>query len=185
MKHLVLLLAGCAFLAACSTPKTHSRVGSTCCFPKVKTYAFVPDKAMRAAEGLSNDAVWHEEITKAISEELATKKLTQATVANRDVFVAFHFVWKSDETTMLVNNYAGYKLSKKETEQADLSKIIDAAGKADSVTLVIDVIDPVKREIIWRGWTQSKPHPHRTVQERKEGIRRVVHRVLADFPPKH
>jgi len=185
MKHLSLLLAGCALLAACSSPKTHFTCDRGAAFSGIKSYALVPDKTIQAAEGVSNEGLWHDEITKAIDAELAAKNIQATSLTKRDVFVAVHVFRKNQGQTTLLNNYSSYKLSKKAEAQADLSKIIGAAPTSDdTVTLVIDVINPVKKEIIWRGWAQTEFKPNRTAQQRKSGIKKLVHEILADFPPK-
>lgn len=50
-------------------------------------------------------------------------------------------------------------------------------------TITIDVIDPATREVIWRGSGETAPNSNATVEQQSDLIRRVVERVLRDFPP--
>jgi hypothetical protein len=50
-------------------------------------------------------------------------------------------------------------------------------------TITIDVIDPEGHEIVWRGSGETTPNSNATVQQQSDLIRRVVDKILRDFPP--
>jgi hypothetical protein len=52
-------------------------------------------------------------------------------------------------------------------------------GTTEEGTLIVDIIDPVKKEIIWRGWARSQLH---LKADREQRIHEVVSRILAGFP---
>jgi hypothetical protein len=50
-------------------------------------------------------------------------------------------------------------------------------------TIVIDVIDPTSNEVVWQGSGETAPNSNATVEEQSDLIRRVVEKILKDFPP--
>jgi len=53
----------------------------------------------------------------------------------------------------------------------------------DEGTLLIDVIDAKKNELIWRGSAQAELRKHQDPSEGQEVLNDVVARILRDFPP--
>ncbi len=50
-------------------------------------------------------------------------------------------------------------------------------------TIVIDVIDPERNEVVWRGSAETFPNSNATVEEQSDLIRQTVEKILRDFPP--
>lgn len=50
-------------------------------------------------------------------------------------------------------------------------------------TIIIDVIDPESNEVVWRGSGETTPDSNATVEQNSDLIRRVVEKILKDFPP--
>ncbi len=51
-------------------------------------------------------------------------------------------------------------------------------------SLVLDVIDPDKSELVWRGTASKAVDPSWTPEEREVEVREAVQALLAEFPPK-
>jgi hypothetical protein len=54
----------------------------------------------------------------------------------------------------------------------------------DEGTIIVDVINPKDKRMIWRGTASDVVDPDRTPTEREERIQEAVHEILAEFPPK-
>ena len=50
-------------------------------------------------------------------------------------------------------------------------------------TLLLDLVDGTRNELVWRGSAQARIDPSRSPQERTELIRTAVRRMLEKFPP--
>jgi hypothetical protein len=50
-------------------------------------------------------------------------------------------------------------------------------------TIIIEVIDPERNEVVWRGFGETTPDSNATVEQQSDLIRRVVEKILRDFPP--
>ena len=50
-------------------------------------------------------------------------------------------------------------------------------------TLLLDLIDPESKQLIWRGTGQTRLRDLKTPEEREARVREVVDRILERFPP--
>ncbi len=153
-----------------------------------KSYAFLPDKTMEAADaaGLSNMPYWHSKVEEAISAELGKKGYTLASnVRAGELVVAIHVITQRGNKTSFLDNYFGYTLSAKEqAEQPELITFLQTPGAKNRAILIIDVIDPVKREVVWRDWTQNPIKRQINAKVQEQRIVAAVHKILSGFPPK-
>lgn len=82
-----------------------------------------------------------------------------------------------------------YKLGAEDRErfvpynQALLGARSTARVEYTANTIVIDVIDPTSNEVVWQGSGETAPNSNATVEEQSDLIRRVVEKILKDFPP--
>ncbi|HWL53018.1 MAG TPA: DUF4136 domain-containing protein [Chthoniobacteraceae bacterium] len=173
----LLLFAGCA--------STRHRTTQELLTPP-KTFQFLPDKAILAAEeaAVSNAVYWHTEVEKAIAYQLVLKGFSEQTTGSTDVLVAFHVILQRGEQTTFLDNYSGYSLSAKEqAEQADIEKYLTAPGTKNRSILIVDVIDPVKQQVVWREWTQAPTRTGVSTAQRERAIQKAVRKIFSDFPP--
>ena len=54
----------------------------------------------------------------------------------------------------------------------------------DEGTLILDIVDAKKKELIWRGSANGILDPGASTQEKTENVQKAVTKILADFPPK-
>lgn len=59
----------------------------------------------------------------------------------------------------------------------------DNVRQYDEGQLLIDILDPVSRELVWRGSLKKPLRDNRTPAERDAAVDKVVNRILAQFPP--
>ena len=144
------------------------------------SFAFVPHLNQEAAAAVSNAPFWQSRIEAAITSVLQQKGYREsAQVRKADLLVAFHVVLRQGEYVTIFDNYSGYKLPTAKAASAGIAKLAAAPnGQAEIGTLVIDVVDPGTKTIIWRGWGRAdvKKNP-----EEKE-IRKIAGEILRNFP---
>jgi hypothetical protein len=177
-----LLLAGCSTPATTTTPGGVASVGK---IAKRKTFSFVPDKAMEAAAAVSNAAYWHQKLQDDVAAELAAKGYRQVS-SNGEFYVALHAVVKRGESITVLDNYSGYSLPPKTNGQSSVYSFAESAEKAGSNTgtLIVDVIDPATKQIVWRGWKRTTLLLARTPGAREDLLKNVVRDILSTFPPR-
>ncbi|MBV8482585.1 MAG: DUF4136 domain-containing protein [Verrucomicrobia bacterium] len=177
---LAMALAGCSTVQEATTVEIHSPQLSASTVGQRASFAFVPHLNQEAAAAVSNASFWQKQIEAAIASTLEQKGYRQsAQVRKADLLVAFHVVLRQGEYVTVFDNYSGYKLPAAKAASAGIAKLAAAPnGQAEIGTLVIDIIDPGTKTIIWRGWGRAdvKKSP-----QQKE-IRRIAGGILRNFP---
>jgi hypothetical protein len=177
---LAIAVAGCSTLQQATTVEVQSPQLTGINVGQRTSFAFVPHLNREAAAAVSNAPFWQSQIEAAITSILEQKRYREsAQVRKADLLVAFHVVLRQGEYVTIFDNYSGYKLPTARAASAGIAKLAAAPnGQAEIGTLVIDIIDPGTKTIIWRGWGRAdiKKNP-----EQKE-IRRIAAAILRNFP---
>jgi len=184
IKTIVAVLA-VALLPACGTLRQSSSGVDRRLVPP-KSYSFLPDKSALAAEEVgSNAPYWHQQTEKAIERVLEKKGYVRAKEGRGDLVIAFHRVDQWGKNLTILDNYSGYTLSPKEQrEQAEsIAKLVaNVKPGRERHTLVIDVIDPERREVVWREMTHSNASLHSRAARNQKYIDEAVTKILRHFP---
>ncbi|MBV8587618.1 MAG: DUF4136 domain-containing protein [Verrucomicrobia bacterium] len=173
-----LLFAGCASTQTNTT--TPAGATSVDKIAKRKTFSFVPDKAMEAAAAVSNAAYWHQKLQDDVAAELTSKGYQQV-ASGGQFYVALHAVIKRGESVTVLDNYSGYSLPKGQSSVYSFAASAQKAG-SNTGTLIVDIVDPATKEIVWRGWKRTTLLLARTPGAREELLRNVVRDILSSFP---
>src|ERR1700741_735653 len=176
---LAILVTGCSTLRQAATVEVQSPQVSDNNVGRRTSFAFVPHLNREAAAAVSNAPFWQSRIDAAITSVLEQKGYREsAQVRKADLLVAFHVVLRQGEYVTIFDNYSGYKLPTAKAASAGIAKLAaEPNGQAEIGTLVIDIIDPGTKTIIWRGWGRAD------VKKSPEGkdIRRIAGAILRHF----
>jgi hypothetical protein len=177
---LAILVAGCSTVQEAASVEVQSPQLSGNDVGRRTSFAFVPHLNREAAAAVSNTPFWQNRIEAAITSVLEQKGYREsAQVRKADLLVAFHVVLRQGEYVTIFDNYSGYKLPTAKAASAGIAKLAaEPNGQAEIGTLVIDIIDPGTKTIIWRGWGRAdvKKSPE------EKDIRRIAAAILRNFP---
>src|SRR6201993_2771198 len=177
---LAILVTGCSTLQQAATVEVQSPQVSDNNVGRRTSFAFVPHLNQEAAAAVSNAPFWQNRIEAAITSVLEQKGYREsAQVRKADLLVAFRVVLRQGEYVTVFDNYSGYKLPTARAASAGIAKLAaEPNGQAEIGTLVIDIIDPGTKTIIWRGWGRADVKKTPEQQE----IRRIAAAILRNFP---
>jgi hypothetical protein len=177
---LAILVAGCSTVQEAASVEVQSPQVSGNNVGRRTSFAFVPHLNQEAAAAVSNAPFWQNRIEAAITSVLEQKGYREsAQVRKADLLVAFHVVLRQGEYVTIFDNYSGYKLPTAKAASAGIAKLAaEPNGQAEIGTLVIDIIDPGTKTIIWRGW--GRADVKKSPEERE--IRRIAAAILRNFP---
>ena len=164
-----LVLAPAVLLAQ----KTSFDYDKTANFAAFKTYALKEGKKV-------GDPLVDNRIIAAIESELAAKGLTKSE-SKPDVVVVYHVAFdkKQDITAFSTGGGPyGYRWGGGwGTTDVRVNEILVG-------TLVIDVADANKNEVVWRGMGVKEVDVQAKAERRDKNINNAVKKILKDFPPK-
>jgi hypothetical protein len=173
MKRTALLLAGLLLAPMVLTAqKTSFDYDKTANFAAIKTYALKDGTKV-------GDPLIDKRIVAAIEAEMAAKGLTPSASAP-DVIATYHVAFdkKQDITAYSMGGPGAYRWGGGwGTTDVRVNEILVG-------TIVIDVADASKNEIIWRGMGVKEVDVQAKADKRDKNIAGAVKKVLKDFPPK-
>jgi Domain of unknown function (DUF4136) len=157
-------------LVRCSTISVMQDYDPEYDFSKLKTFGFLP-----IPEDAGIDQLNANRFGDAIKNEMTAKGYTVSEKADFGVAILFGKQTKTNITSYGYG-YGPYWGRYGGTTNIDVSQY-------DEGTLVIDVIDMTKKELVWRGTGTGALTPNATVEERTANINNAVAQILAQFPP--
>ncbi len=178
-------LAGCSVLQS-NKIESGSELGKGAKLTGFRTFRFLPNRVMAEAEAVSNTPFWYNQIGKAVAENLSAKGYRQSENGKSDFLVAYHVVLKRTQTVTIVSNYSGYDLSRSEIAKTNLAKFTEPKkpGEAPVGFVIIDILDPSRRQLLWRGWAKTNLTGAQDPNRLSGIIKAAVDRALETFPAK-
>ena len=169
MKHTFLAALSLCAVASCSSLSTNFDYDTSYSFTNLATY----DWTEKETEIATLEA---RRVRAAVDAELAARGFKQS-ATKPDFQVAAHV---KHQEKVEVQSW-GYSYRPHSAWYGEPS--VDLYEYSEG-SLVIDVIDPAKHELVWRGTASKVIDEDWTPQEREEEIRAAVKALLASFPPK-
>jgi hypothetical protein len=165
------LLSGCSALL-----ETGSRQAPEASFARRSTFRFLPDKS--APTSTSN--YWRVEIGQAVLSALNAKGYRFFPNRRTDFLVAYHIVLADHETLVGLDP----ELAPGQSEMADISKLQDRqhSGEAAKGAIIIDLIDPKQKKLLWRGWARTKFERVQPGPSMQKLAKLAVDGILAKLP---
>jgi hypothetical protein len=172
-KYTLLALAAAAVLtgAGCSSITTNVDYDQSAQFSAYRTYAF------KDVHG--QDSLQMKRVQTAIDRTLATRGLAKAD-GKPDLWVVLHTRMRNER---VVTTYStgwgwgwGWRGGYWNTARVDNIPI---------GTLVVDLVDTSRKELVWRGSASRAIDRDETPQERSGKVQEAVDKLFEGFPPKH
>lgn len=178
---LQILAAGIIIAAlSCSTVRVESDYDPEADFGSLQTYAWMPDPPAVSSDPLLHSSLLDSRVRSAVDRTLAAKGIRKVSVEEASFLVNYYISLehKIRVDTIPVSNYgyrgAGWRGG----------RLVEArVHQYDEGTLILDLVDPQKNELLWRGSGSTRVGSTSTPQARKKKIDEIVTAMLATFPP--
>jgi hypothetical protein len=172
---LLLFVGGCTTSVESGTEPTPGAV-----FAGRSTFRFLPDKS----QPVVTNPDWRGLISQDILANLNVKRYRFFPLRQTDFLVGFHIVLAENENVLTMDTYLGYPVVVGPAAQTDLSRFQDPkrAGAASQGLLVIDIIEPKKNLLLWRGWLKTRLRPTMSQEKFQALSKEAVDKILATFP---
>jgi uncharacterized protein DUF4136 len=143
----------------------------TVTFSKYKTYAWTAGTSV-------GDQLNDKRIVNAIDSQLASKGLKKVTdTANPNMLVAYHASFDKEIEINATSTVWGPLRLGVRTGSARTTQIVVG-------TLVLDMMDPATKIVIWRGTASRELDPKASPDKRDKNISRAAGKLLENYPPK-
>jgi hypothetical protein len=174
------LLAVCLGVGGCSSMKVDSDWDRSARFDTLHTWNWISTApAGTNSDSRAENPLLQRRIQSAIETELARHGFVRSASGTPDFLVGYHLAvdQKIDADTV----YRGYGAGPYRGVYGPTTYV----RQYDVGTLLIDVLQPQPREVIWRGWAKAPLEEGDDVplSQREERAQEAVTRILERFPP--
>jgi len=109
---------------------------------------------------------------------LAAKGYTKGT--SPDFQIGYNASVVGKQTVQMMNTYYGYAPGWYASGTMATAQVYEYKEG----TLVIDIVDPAARKLIWRGSAQAELNRNPSTEEKKRKADEAVKKIFEQFPPK-
>jgi hypothetical protein len=167
-------------LLACATIEVSSDWNPAADFSRLHTWAWLAQERPASGDPRLDSALLDARIRSAVESELGARGFAKAEAGAADFLVAYHVALERKLVATTIDDYYG-GVGYRHWPRPGYSQTYVHEFEVGS--LMLDVLDPRSRELIWRGTAQAEILPAATPEEREARVREGVRRILERFPP--
>ena len=179
MKRVSFALLMGAVLAGCSSISLETEHDPSASFEGRKSFAWLVGPR-ETGDARVDDPTVQARIKETIETALAEQGYKGTTAEKADFFVSYKARINQEietwQTTM--NLPYGWRSA------MGPRKTVTAVHEVEEGTLILDIVDPASRNLIWRGIASAAIDRRKSPEERRARLRRAVSMLLDRFPPR-
>jgi hypothetical protein len=164
---------------ACSGIQVTTDYDPSADFTRVRSYAWFDDKSGVQGDRADVTSLLDQRLRRSIDAELQRKGLSPVGRAEADVLVGYHLGVETKLDVNTIDTGYGYGYGR---YRGGISSHTTVTEYQEG-TLLIDLIDPKSKQLIWRGSGQSRLRRSSTPEQREQRIDEAVAEILKSFPP--
>ena len=170
---IVLLVLGLVGLAACQTVKVDTDYDETVDFSSYQTFDWMPQPRDLSRHPQIND-IMDNRIKRAIEGELVADGYQKNRRGRPDIYVVYHTATQRQIDRTYIERW-GYGRRRRRGRTGAVRVESYKEG-----TLIIDLVDAERRELVWRGTATGAVSDLRQTEKKLFG---AVERIFEAFPP--
>ncbi len=171
---LVVLFGG---LLGCSSISVSSDYDQSAKFDNLRMYDWIPESEEKRGDPHMESSLVRSRIQKAVADELARKGYQKVT-GTPDFYVTYHATVQEKLEVQSVPA-GGYG-----RRRGGWGGTYTDVRQYEEGTLIIDVIDPEAKQLIWRGTGKGAVEWEDSPEKKTARINAAVQKILEQFPPK-
>ena len=168
-------------LNGCATIEVTTDFDPTTDFSRYQTFAWMEGTGAGTDDPRVGGDLMDQRFRRAIESELASRGMQKTASGRPDVFVGYQVALDDRVDYQTINTYYGAGWGYRGVSRIGVSSRT-TAREYTLGTLVIDMFDAARRELVWRGTGEGKVDVARNPQERQERVNEAVTLIMADFP---
>lgn len=149
-------------------------------FASLERYAWLPDPPGRQHDPRVHNDLIDARVRGAVDRALAERGFERVAEADAGFFVNYSLLLESRLDVRTIQTGFGYSSldwrTRTPTQQTHVTQY-------ERGSLLIDVLDPRDRRLVWRGTTDARVRPSTSPDQRSRLINEAVDTILSRFPP--
>jgi hypothetical protein len=177
-------------LFGCSTIEIYSDYDPWANFSGLKTFSWIPGPQKETGDPRIDNPLLDAHIRNAVEDQLALNGFEKKGTEKPDFWIGYHAAIDRKLGAQTINHFyaypPGWAWEHYRTPYVPPGMAITETEifYYDEGTLILDVVDPETRKLIWRGSAQAEVKYATNPEKRNERIKEAVRRILERFPPK-
>ena len=144
-----------------------------------KTYAWVEKTDSETSGSYHLDGLLDRRVRAAVERELQARGIRKVAATDADFLVNYLTVTKTKREESQLTTSVGYGLDSWGLGVRTETRVRDY----EEGSLIIDIVNPVDQELVWRGRSRSRVVESSTPEKRTEKINAAVQAIMEGFPP--
>ena len=178
-----LLFLSLFVVSGCSSLRVHTDFDPAADFSSIHTYAW--NKVNVSGDALADNPLLYKRIVMVVDEYLHDRGYKKTTPETADALVILRGVSKEKLRLTDVGGRGHYASGPWYHPRRSYPTGPDIVRYYTEGTLIIDIVDPHKKELIWRGTATGVIHRYSDREKEKKVIEQYVRQILDQFPPGH
>lgn len=177
-------------IAGCSTMEINTDFDPRANFADLKTYDWLDEPRKPTGDPrIDDNPILEGRIQAAVDRELAAKGFVRQDSDTPDFLVAYHVSLDKQRSVQHLNDYYGYGPGWGYTYSGVRRPGYYASPSSTYVyeyeegTLIVDIVKPEGRQLIWRGAARDEVRFSNTPENEGAQINEAVKRMMERFPP--
>lgn len=170
-----------AALGGCSTMRVTSDTDPSAKFTGYKSYNWMAEAPKKTGDPrIDGNSILASRIRSAVERQLAAKGYEKRSSGTPDFLVGYHASLEKKTSVRMLNDHYRYGPGWGWRYRGPQTYVYDY----DEGTLILDIVDPKTRKLLWRGSATDVVNPTASGEARQKKINKAVTRILEKFPPK-
>jgi len=174
-----LALASLTGLLACSGIRVETDYDPSADFSNIRSFAWFDERSGVQGDRADVSSLLDRRVRSAVDAELQRKGIAKVEKGTAQALVSYHLGVESKLDVNTMTTGYGYGRYGRYSNIGTTTTVTEY----QEGTLLIDVIDPASKQMIWRGSGQARVREWSTPEEREKRINQAVTEILAKFPP--
>ena len=185
----ILIIALSLVVAGCSTMEINYDADPKANFSGLKTYDWLDEPQKPTGDPrIDDNTILRNRVHTAVDAALSARGFRKVS-SDPDFLVAYHVSLDRQQSVQTLNSYYGYSPGWGYGYGASYRPGYWAGAPETYVyeyeegTLILDVVDPKNKELMWRGSAQDEVNFKSTPEKAQAQINEAVNGMLEHFPP--
>jgi len=176
------------FVSGCSTLQVNSDYDPDVSFSGYHFYNWIPDAPATTGDPrIDSNTLLHDRVHKAIDGQLAAKGYVKSKTDKPDFWVTYYVTLDKQTEIQTINNYynygPGWGWRDRDYYYYPFYGSETYIYTYDQGTLIVDIVNPSNRKLVWRGTAIDKVNFSNTPEQKQQKITEVVRKLFMQFPP--
>ena len=178
-------------ISSCATVNVDVDYDDTAEFTKLSKYAWLEDKPPVTGNTLvDSNTLLHDRMRNGINQWFETHGYLKSKAAEADFLVIYRVIVENKTWVTVLNSYYDYPFSWRYGYNRNYYSSFAwryyperRTYEYQRGTLVIDIIDPKSKKLMWRGMAYEDIKPNTSQEKKQQYVARAIKSILARFPP--